>query len=229
MENFGKVLFSVLLGSTLSTAAFAKLDKCDPNTPLEKRAVVLKTVDGDTVHVQMKSGSYSVRMLGLDTPETKFYGKNQGEWAFKASAALAELAPPGANVTLEFGDTHCDGHGRVLAHVFRGRTHLNAEMVRRGLAVNYCVAPEFRYCEEFSRYTQEAHDEKRGMYSNPQFELPYDFRRRIENAPQRSYVGSIVTKIVFQRGHQNDVPIADRVFFYTKEMVMEPYHLVDAE
>lgn len=230
MTNPSKVLFSVILAGAFSASAFAydtdaKLDKCKRDVRLDKQATILKTVDGDTVHIKNKNGSYSVRMLGIDTPETHFLGHSQGEWGNRASDFLKDMLPPGTEVTLEFGETPCDGHGRVLAHLFKGRTHVNGEIVRQGLAVNYCVAPSFRYCEELGRYVQDALDSKRGMFSDPNFELPYDFRRRIENAPQRSYVGSIRTKIVLKRGRQNDTPIADRVFFYTKEDIKEPYHL----
>ena len=137
-------------------------------------------------------------------------GKSQGKWADEAARALGELLPVGTPVTLELGIDACDVHGRVLTHIYKDGQSMNAEMVKRGLAVNYCVAPDFAHCDEFS---------------DTNVELPYDFRRRIGNNPQRSYVGDIQTKAVLTPGHQNDVPIANRVFFYTKEDVKDPYHI----
>jgi len=112
-----------------------------------------------------------------------------------------------------------------LAHVFNGRMHVNAEMVKKGLAVNYCVAPEFDYCDDFSRYAQQAINQRAGMFSDSQVELPYDFRRRIGGNEQRSYVGSIVTKIVYPPGQQEKTPIAERVFFYRQQDVSFPYRI----
>jgi micrococcal nuclease len=220
--------FTVLLLTLAAFAgadAFAKISKCDKNTRLETTATIARGIDGDTVHIDTSAGVFSVRLLGIDTQETHFMGKSQGEWADKAAAVLVEMAPEGSEITLELGTAPCDTHGRVLAHLFRKGVHLNAEMVKSGLAVNYCVAPEFRYCGEFSHYTQSAITRRLGMFSVKNFELPYDFRRRIENAPQRSYVGDIRTKEVLAPGHQNEIPIANRVFFYTQDAIQPPYHL----
>lgn len=226
---------AALMISALSTPAFAgdmpgkqATDKCASGEEIEKTGSVAGGVDGDTVHVQTRSGTYSVRLLGIDTPETHFMGKSQGVWAEKASAAMKEMLPVGTKVKLEFGATPCDGHGRVLAQLFKGakgNVHVNAEILKLGLAVNYCVAPEFRYCEDFSRYVQASIDNGTGMFADPRVELPYDFRRRIGKNEQRSFVGSIQTKIVYGPGNQEKTPTADRVFFYSKSDVKSPYRI----
>ncbi len=136
---------------------------------------------------------------------------------------MKEMLPVGSKIKLEFGETPCDGHGRVLAQVFKGKLHANAEILKLGLAVNYCVAPEFRYCDDFSRITQQSIDNGTGMYADPRVELPYDFRRRISKNEQRSYVGNIQTKQVYGPGSQDKTPPADRVFFYSKSDVKTPY------
>jgi len=202
-----------------------KLSKCAKGDRLPTKAQVLGHVDGDTIHLQIGKASYSVRLAGMDAQESRYLGKSQGEWAQKAAGTLAELLPAGTNVTLQYGSEACDSYGRLLAHIFRGKLHANAELVRRGLAVTYCVAPDFRHCEEFSRHTAYALEHELGMYSEKGFELPYDFRRRISNQPQRSFVGNLRTKEVLRPGHQNEVPVADRVFFYGEHMVQEPYFL----
>lgn len=205
----------------------AKLDKCEPGDEIEKTGTVSGGVDGDTVRIKTRSGTYSVRLLGIDTPETHFMGKSQGVWGELAARAMKKMLPDGSKIKLEFGETPCDSHGRALAQVFKGKMHVNAEILQMGLAVNYCVAPEFRYCEEFSRYTQNSIDNGVGMYADPKVELPYDFRRRIGKNEQRSYVGSIQTKIVYGPGFQDKTPVADRVFFYNRNDVQAPYHIED--
>lgn len=237
MKSWKVSLAAVFALSLVSTTAQASdleagkkgppLDKCSRETSLEGSGTVLRDVDGDTVHVKLASGSFSVRMLGMDTQETHFMGKSQGEWAERAAETLADLIPPGTPVTLEYGSVSCDSHGRLLAHIFKNGQHINAEMVRQGLAVNYCVAPDLTYCDELSRLAQAALDNGEGMFSDPDFELPYDFRRRLGNQPMRSYVGDIETKEVLTPGRQNEIGIAKRVFFYTRETVREPYHIVE--
>ncbi|HEY8278995.1 MAG TPA: thermonuclease family protein, partial [Bdellovibrionota bacterium] len=111
------------------------LDKCKPGKRIDTDAVVLRDVDGDTVDVKTKTGSYSIRMLGIDTPETHFMGHSQGEWGERAAEQLARLAPVGSRVKLDLADEPCDKYGRVLAHIFIGKVHVNAEMVKNGMAV----------------------------------------------------------------------------------------------
>lgn len=218
----------VLLTTVLAFSAVnaeAKLDKCNKDTVIDTNAVIEGGVDGDTVHITVKSGTYSVRFIGIDSQETHFQGKSQGKWGDEAAAEMARMLPVGTQVRLEFGSEACDMHGRVLADVWVGDLHTNAEMLKKGLAVNYCVAPEFKYCDEFARYTQNAIDQQLGMFSDKAVELPYDFRRRIEGQQQRSYVGNLQTKVVLTPGHQNDTPVADRVFFFTPDLIQAPYHL----
>jgi micrococcal nuclease len=235
MTCFRKVLFATATVTALSfsnfasanSAQLAKIDKCTSGQEIENSGTVSGGVDGDTIHITTTSGTYSVRLLGIDTPETHFMGKSQGVWGEKAARAMAEMLPAGSKISLIFGETPCDGHGRVLAQVFKDKLHVNAEILKMGLAVNYCVAPEFRFCDDFSKYTQDSIDHGTGMYADPKVELPYDFRRRIGGNEQRSYVGNIETKEVFGPGNQDKTPIADRVFFYEKRDVKAPFHIVE--
>jgi endonuclease YncB( thermonuclease family) len=235
LGNQWKKASLALLALTLSSlpaqaGSSAAVDKCASGEEIESTGAVAGGVDGDTVHIKTQSGTYSVRLLGIDTPEKNFMGKSQGVWAEKASEAMKAMLPLGTRVKLEFGETPCDGHGRVLAQIFKtGKpsVHVNAEILKQGLAVNYCVAPEFRYCEDFSRFVQDSIDNGTGMFADPKVELPYDFRRRIGKNEQRSFVGSIQTKIVYGPGNQEKTPIADRVFFYTKTDVKSPYRVVE--
>jgi micrococcal nuclease len=228
----------ILLGSALllSTSAVAGQTKsglekgfCRNDDPIGTAATVARGVDGDTVHINYDGKDYSVRFLGIDTQETHYLGKTQGKWGDAAAEEMSQLLPVGTEVRLEFGGEPCDAHGRVLAQVFRAsdNLHVNAEMVKTGLAVNYCVAPTFAYCEEFSALAANAIANHLGMFSDSEVELPYDFRRRISNNEQRSYVGDLMSKEVLAPGNQDSVPVANRVFFYKKGDVKAPYHIVN--
>jgi micrococcal nuclease len=221
---------SLALGFS-QTASAGSVDKekkirCDKTNPIEENVIVESVTDGDTVRVRAKSGSYSVRMMGIDTPETHFMGKSQGRWGEEAAARSAELMPVGSTIRLELSPEICDGNGRVLAYVFKGRTHVNKQLAKEGLAANYCVAPEFSYCEEIGEAVEEAITEKLGFFGDPTAELPYDFRRRVGGKEQRSHVGNLESKEVYLPGNQNKVPVEKRVFFFTPDLVKRPYHIV---
>jgi len=202
-------------------------EKCDKNHPIEPNVVVARSVDGDTLHVKTKSGkTYAVRLIGVDTPETHYMGESQGLWGEKAAERLHELVPDGTRISLEFSPSVCDSYGRVLAHVFRGKQHVNYQLAAEGLAVLYCLYPSTAYCEKIGRATATAIRERRGMFTDSHVELPYDFRRRIANRQQSSFTGNLRTKEVFRPGHQNRVPPGERIFFQD-ENVPPPYHVVN--
>lgn len=211
---------------TINGAQIEK-SKCDPNNPIESNVTVLATSDGDTITIKARSGAYAVRMIGMDTPETHYFGHNQGKWGDIAADRMAELLPKGTKVRLEFSPSQCDSYGRVLAHIFKGNIHLNKLMVKEGLAVNYCMFPSVAYCDEIGSLAKNAIKKRLGMFVDSNVELPYDFRRRISKRDQTSYVGSLITKAVYRPGNQDRTPIDERIFFSNQGSVKAPFHVVD--
>jgi len=224
-----------ILGLALAIAPMASAQveelsgktKCDRTDPIEKTVVVERAVDGDSVVIRSRKGVYSVRMLGMDAPETYYFGSSQGESAELAKERLQELLPRGKKVRLEFSPEICDHYGRVLAHIFVGKKHVNKEMVREGHAVNYCFFPSLAHCESMGKLTQKAIENRIGMFSDPNLELPYDFRRRISKRRARSFVGSIRSKEVYPPQDQEKVPVGERVFFANEDMIKTPFYKVE--
>src|SRR3954449_12548626 len=73
-------------------------------TGIRTRARVTRVVDGDTVAVSIDGAGgeeRSVRLLGIDTPETHRPGTPIECGGPEASANMARLTPPGTRVTLE--------------------------------------------------------------------------------------------------------------------------------
>jgi len=78
--------------------------------------VITKIVDGDTINVEpFSDGEDSVRLLGIDTPETNYEGRSQGEHADAAKAYLNQLISVGDTVRIETDKEEQDKYGRVLA------------------------------------------------------------------------------------------------------------------
>ena len=81
--------------------------------------VVERPVDGDTVRVLIDGKSESIRILGLDTEESKAGGdKPLTPWGKKAAEHAAELLSPGKTLTLDF-DAPEDGELDVNFSRFR--------------------------------------------------------------------------------------------------------------
>src|SRR4051794_21497963 len=84
------------------------------------RARVTRVVDGDTIAVSIDGGDErSVRLLGIDTPETHRPGTPIECGGPEASASMERLAPSGTRVALEPdpGQDRVDRYGRLLAYV----------------------------------------------------------------------------------------------------------------
>ncbi|ANZ28476.1 nuclease (plasmid) [Rhodococcus sp. WB1] len=108
--------------------------------PVLPTAVVTAVVDGDTVQVtDAASGTVTVRILGIDTPETKKPGHTVGCWGPEATAFATEtlLNQPVALVADPTQDT-VDAYGRTLAYVVKpDGWNYSVEAARAGVAKSY--------------------------------------------------------------------------------------------
>jgi endonuclease YncB( thermonuclease family) len=190
-------------------------------------AEVERVVDGDTVKIIFNGESYSIRMLSMDTWETHFQGKSQGEWGEKGTISLARMVKPGEVVRIELDRQRCDKYGRILGYVWKGKVQLNYLQLQLGMAVNYCIYPNIKYCSQFGAAVLKAMQDKVGVWgSDPStIELPYDWRRRQRGEPLTKLVGRIDTRMVYQPQSQNRIPIPLRIFFMKPEHVQPPFEM----
>jgi endonuclease YncB( thermonuclease family) len=122
-----------------------------PPRPATKRlARIVRVIDGDTLLVRLSSGpQLTVRLIGIDTPETKRPGVAVECGGMTAGAFMRRLAfrrGRGRQVTL-VGDPSQDAtdrYGRTLAYVdARGGGDLGRLMLRAGWASVYVFANPF--------------------------------------------------------------------------------------
>jgi len=130
---------------------------------------VLDVVDGDTIKVAARGSVVTVRLIGIDTPETKdprttvqCFGPQA---ARKASALLA-----GEQVWLEYDGSQGrrDAYGRTLAYVWlaeREPTLVNQQLIRLGFAHEYTYDSAYRYSRAFAAAESRAQARDRGLWS----------------------------------------------------------------
>jgi micrococcal nuclease len=131
-------------------------------------AVVTSVTDGDTVVVRTAAGTTErVRLIGIDTPETRDPRRPVECFGREASARTAALVPPGTAVRLELDVEERDRYGRLLAYVWKAAdaSLVNAALVEGGWAVPYRYPPNVRYADLFSRLGAEARAADRGLWS----------------------------------------------------------------
>lgn len=128
-------------------------------------AVVSRVIDGDTIDVTKDGREQRVRLLNVDTPETKDPDVDVQCLGPEASAFLAQLLPPGTEVDLALDDEHLDQYGRLLAGAYLPDGRLaNAELARAGLGVPMTVGGNDRFAAEVTAAQQEAVTARRGFY-----------------------------------------------------------------
>ncbi len=154
----------------------ALMDGGAPPQPQEQPSDVVTWVsDGDTIGVRIAGQEKTVRLIGINAPET-------GQpFAAEAKAALTSLVL-GKTVRLEQDVTTIDQYGRLLAYVWVGPTMANAELLRKGLAALCTIPPNVKYTSTFQAALAEAKAAKRGMWATTAASSPVEVVSVHENA-----------------------------------------------
>ncbi len=138
-------------------------------TPLPVSRVpgrVLRVEDGDTIHVLVGGHPYSIRLLGINTPEIKRYQECFGPEAAEVTRQLVE----GKVVYLEKDVNEMDKHQQQLRYVFvldeqGGELHVNLELLRQGYARTRYYPQDTKYQDVFELAEQEARAAQRGAWA----------------------------------------------------------------
>ena len=126
---------------------------------------VVYVTDGDTLILSIDGKETTVRMIGIDAPESvhRDKSKNTPEGA-EASRWLKELMT-GKKVRLEYDERQFDRYGRILAYVWmEDGTMLEDRLLREGLALTSPMEPNERYMKHFEETEKEAKLEKTGFW-----------------------------------------------------------------
>lgn len=131
-------------------------------------ARVVDVVDGDTIKVDIDGEVFTVRYIGIDTPET-VDPSSPVEWMGpEASAANADLVE-GQEVHLEKDVSEVDQFDRLLRYVWleQGTAWLlvNYQLVHLGFASSVTYPPDVRYQELFLDAERAARDADSGLWA----------------------------------------------------------------
>jgi micrococcal nuclease len=127
-------------------------------------ATVIDTVDGDTIVVRLADGrTETVRVLGVDTPETKDPRKPVQCYGPEASAYTRSRVQ-GRAVTLERDVELRDKYGRLLAYVYVDGARLGDELLRLGYARFLVIAPNGEHARAMLAAEMEARAARRGLW-----------------------------------------------------------------
>lgn len=127
--------------------------------------VVDRIVDGDTLYV--RDLDERVRLIGIDTPETKHPDVGVQCFGREATSYLEELVSPGTAVRVVYDVQRIDRYGRPLGYLYRldDGAFINLIMVRDGYAQVATNPPNVRHVDEFVEAERQARSATRGLWS----------------------------------------------------------------
>jgi endonuclease YncB( thermonuclease family) len=135
--------------------------------PIESWYPVIKVVDGDTFAVMIEGRSETVRLIGVDTPET-VHPQQQVECFGREASEVAKRALDGGHIRLEYDPSQGtrDKYGRLLAYAYLlDGTFFNLFLIEQGYAHEYTYAIPYRYQTIFKDAQKRAREGAKGLWN----------------------------------------------------------------
>ena len=146
--------------------------------PARQTTTATRIVDGDTIKVMFMDKEESIRLIGIDTPESRINKKTKRDakrseqdietiiaMGKRATAYVESLVKPGDLIAIEFDVQQRDRYGRLLGYVYLSNGNmLNEEIVKAGYANVMTVPPNVKYQDKFLKAYQESKKRKMGLW-----------------------------------------------------------------
>jgi micrococcal nuclease len=163
-----------------------------PDLDLDPRAYRVTWVsDGDTIKLDMAGRIETVRLLGINTPETVDPRRPVQCYGREASAFMRDLVEDRrVRIATDPSQDRYDRHGRLLAYVWLpDGGFVNLEMLRGGYAGEYTYDRPYAFRDIFRAAAREAERSGRGLWAADtcagDFSAPaLDFSKREGRAPR---------------------------------------------
>ena len=166
---------SVILGGLVAVAC--TVAAAQPKVISEFTGRVVGVTDGDTAKVLVGTQTITVRLEGIDAPET---GQPYGTRARQALSTLVF----GKTVTVR--KTGEDRYDRTLGVLVEGGNEVNAKMVEDGFAWHY---KKYSSDEHLAALERQARELKRGLWADPNPIAPWDYRN-LKRTPKADDAGT---------------------------------------
>jgi micrococcal nuclease len=155
------LLLFVLMGSMLAGCSSATVTTSSGR----EKVKVERVVDGDTFEVEIGGKKEKLRLIGVDTPETKkpntpvmYYGKEASDYTKKRLEKKT--------VELEWDVDKYDQYKRLLAYVWIGDELFNRTLVQEGYARIATFPPNVKYVDLFKKDQEEARKKEKGLWKD---------------------------------------------------------------
>lgn len=163
---FFSFFFALFLSTFNTKSAFSYTENEMDKKKLFK---VVKVVDGDTITVFIRGKNESVRLLGIDTPET-IDPRKPVQCFGKAASDKMKSFVLGKFVKLVDDSTqgNRDKYKRLLRYAYlpdSRATFINGEMIKQGFAFSYRQYPT-KMLEKFNNFEKYARENNLGLWGS---------------------------------------------------------------
>lgn len=136
----------------------------------DDKGEIVRVKDGDTYVVSVNEEDITVRLIGVDTPESvapEEYYKENSEEGKEVSAIVKEKIKKGDTVFLEYDIEKCDKYGRSLAYVyFEDGKMVQEWLLENGYAQTMTIQPNSKYADLFASMQKEAMKAQKGLWAD---------------------------------------------------------------
>jgi micrococcal nuclease len=153
------------LQALLCFAVLASHGRSADPSPAAPIAKVTRVVDGDTLTVLLDGQKVTVRLIGVDTPESVDPRKPVQRFAHEAAEFLRGLVE-GKMVRLAYepAGARLDRYGRTLAYLrLEDGTFVNREIIAKGFGFAYTKYP-FQHMDDFRTAERRAREMNLGLW-----------------------------------------------------------------
>lgn len=182
------------------------------------KASVTEVIDGDTFKALVGERKETVRLIGVDTPETR-HPLIPEEPLGREAHSYTRSRLEGKRIFLTFDVQKRDKYGRLLAYVWlEDGTFFNAELLREGYAQIMTIPPNVKYTDLFLSLQRKARSERKGFWG-----FEFEEERTAPAIRERYYVGNLRSKVFHrpQCGYARRVSPRNRVVLKEREGAFE--------
>lgn len=149
---------------------------CTTQTSTFQKADFVRIVDGDTIVVDRGYGNETVRLIGIDAPESVHQDPSRNtEEGRRASDFLADRLKNTEFVYLQKDVSETDRYDRLLRYVWLKQPNsekeseirsemVNAILILNGYAFRHAYPPDTANDEIFQKFMQEAKENHEGLW-----------------------------------------------------------------
>jgi micrococcal nuclease len=130
-------------------------------------ATIISVVDGDTIVLKVQNQTETVRLIGIDTPETVHPNKPIECFGPEASEFTKAALTKGSTVKLMRDVEPRDRFQRLLVYLYLADgTLFNELLIDRGLARTLTIEPNTALALRFASHEAQARDRRVGLWQS---------------------------------------------------------------